>query len=141
MVGNSVGQASTSDHEQRGTRVAHEPRLGEHVHNERQQQEELHVTPGDIRFAGELFFHATDFPRIHVHVYVAGSYTGTPTETDEAIPHWFDIPSIPYDEKWDDDRYWLPSVLGGSRVYGRFTFTGIHVVDYHIQLYPGFDPQ
>jgi 8-oxo-dGTP diphosphatase len=55
----------------------------------RETQEELLISPLDIRPAGELFFHANDMPRIHGHIFVASDYEGTPSETDEAIPLWF----------------------------------------------------
>ena len=76
-----------------------------------------------------------------VDIFTAGDHEGEARETEEAVPLWTPVDRIPYGEMWDDDQYWLPSVLAGSRVYGRFTFTGINVVDYHIQLFPGFDPQ
>ena len=105
----------------------------------RETQEELLITPTGIREGGELFFHAEDFPRIHAHVFVASGYEGTPTETEEADPLWFPVNGIPYEEMWADDQYWLPGVLSGSRVRGWFTFTGVSVVDYHIELVPSAD--
>ena len=64
----------------------------------RETNEELLVHPVNVRSAGELFFHATDMPRIHGHVFVATNYEGTPTETDEAIPLWFKLDDIPFDQ-------------------------------------------
>ena len=69
----------------------------------RETEEELCVTAKDIRFAGELFFHAEDMPRIHAHVFIAQDFEGMPTETDEAIPLWIAINQIPFDEMWQDD--------------------------------------
>jgi hypothetical protein len=37
-------------------------------------------------------------------------------------PSWFRVHEIPYDEMWDDDRYWLPYVLAGKRVRATFTY-------------------
>ena len=44
-------------------------------------------------------------------VFVAHDFTGTPTETEEAVPLWTAIDAIPFDEMWPDDRYWLPLAL------------------------------
>lgn len=90
----------------------------------RETNEELIINPLDVRYAGELFFHALDMPRIHGWVYIATGFEGTPTETDEAIPIWFPIDKIPFDEMWDDDRLWLNQVLSGKIVKGYFTFEG-----------------
>jgi 8-oxo-dGTP diphosphatase len=99
----------------------------------RETQEELLITPTGVSYAGELFFHAEDdMPRIHAHVFTAGGYEGTPTETDEAIPRWFRFDEIPYDEMWDDDGLWLPNVLWGQRVTGWFSFVGESLLDHRI---------
>ena len=101
----------------------------------RETQEELLINPLDIRPAGELFFHANDMPRIHGHIFVAGNYEGTPTETDEAIPLWFRCEDIPFDEMWDDDRLWLPRVLAGESVQGFFTFVEETMLDHDIRFF------
>jgi 8-oxo-dGTP diphosphatase len=95
----------------------------------RETREELLIDPLDVKFAGELFFHAEDMPRIHGFVYTASDYEGTPTETDEAIPLWFDIDNIPYDQMWEDDEAWLPHVIRGEIVDAWFTFKGESVLD------------
>jgi len=35
---------------------------------------------------------------------------------------WHGFGKIPYDKMWDDDKYWLPKVLKGKRVKGKFSF-------------------
>lgn len=103
----------------------------------RETQEELHVTPLDVRAAGELFFHAEDMPRIHAFVFAAAGFDGTPTETDEAIPLWTPLTALPFDEMWEDDRIWLPHVLAGATVRGRFTFHGESMLDHKLELHHG----
>jgi len=105
----------------------------------RETQEELLINPLDIRPAGELFFNANDMPRIHGHIFVAGNYEGTPTETDEAIPLWFRYEDIPFDEMWDDDRLWLPRVLAGESVQGFFTFVEETMLDHDIRFFDTMD--
>ena len=101
----------------------------------RETREELLINPMNVRAAGELFFHANDMPRIHGHVFVASDYEGTPTETEEAIPHWFEIDDIPYDEMWDDDRLWLRRVLRGDSVRGYFTFVEETMLDHKVTFF------
>ena len=101
----------------------------------RETQEELLINPINVRSAGELFFHAEDMPRIHGHVFVATDFEGTPSETDEAIPHWFLFDNIPFDEMWDDDRLWLPRVLKGESVRGYFTFIEETLLDHEITFF------
>jgi 8-oxo-dGTP diphosphatase len=90
----------------------------------RETQEELHVTPHTPRKLGELMFSMSDSPDILCHVYRADDYTGTPTETDEAVPVWTALDAIPYQRMWEDDRHWLPLLLNEQTFRGRFIFEG-----------------
>ena len=96
----------------------------------REVEEELCITPLNVEARGELWFHSDDFPHIVAYVFVASDFTGTPTETDEAIPHWFAHGQVPYGQMWADDQIWLPQVLAGRSVYGRFVFTGNTLLDH-----------
>jgi 8-oxo-dGTP diphosphatase len=100
----------------------------------RETHEELCITPLGVQAAGELFFHAEDMPRIHGYVFTASDYTGTPAETDEAIPMWTETDKIPYEEMWEDDQYWLPQVLDGKVVEGWFSFIAEALLDYKIRI-------
>jgi 8-oxo-dGTP pyrophosphatase MutT (NUDIX family) len=89
----------------------------------RETQEEISVTPtayekvGDIRF--DEYFKGE--PTImHVHVFVASEWDGTPQESEEMIPRWFKHEDIPYAEMWSDDEHWLPAVLEGKKVSADF---------------------
>ena len=55
-------------------------------------------------------------------VFVCTEWTGSPRESDELNPVWFDVSELPVDEMWDDARYWLPDVLAGEPVRATFTF-------------------
>ncbi|MEZ5330155.1 MAG: 8-oxo-dGTP diphosphatase [Verrucomicrobiales bacterium] len=94
----------------------------------RETQEELHVTALDPDERGRLRFQFTDGLSIHCVIFVATSYTGIATETDEAIPLWTPVDAIPYDEMWDDDREWLPDALRGRTVDGDFIFDGDRMI-------------
>ena len=90
----------------------------------RETQEEVGITALDPVAMGELHFQFTDGLGIHVTVFVATRFEGEAIETDEAIPLWTPADAIPLDEMWEDDRYWLPQMLGGERFEGFFEFDG-----------------
>jgi 8-oxo-dGTP diphosphatase len=55
-------------------------------------------------------------------VFVVDAFTGTPVESDELVPSWYDVAELPLDGMWDDARFWLPQVLAGETVHASFTF-------------------
>ena len=100
----------------------------------RELHEELGVTAGPLVRAGDHRFQFVDGYSIFVHVYRTSGCTGTPIETDEAVPMWFEVGEIPFEEMWEDDRYWLPLVLKGRRFSGYWIFDGDRMLDYRLDL-------
>lgn len=100
----------------------------------REVQEELCITPMGLQKFGEHQFQFVDGYSIHVHVFRASGYEGTPAETDEAIPLWTPVDTIPYDEMWEDDSIWLPHLVKGNRFHGRFLFDDDKMLDYTFDL-------
>ncbi|MCH2188018.1 8-oxo-dGTP diphosphatase [Myxococcota bacterium] len=96
----------------------------------REVQEELCITPLELTEWGELRFQFLDGYSIHVTVYRAEDFHGEPQETDEAIPLWFSVDEIPYAEMWADDVLWIPRMLAGERIGGRFLFDEDRMLDY-----------
>ncbi len=94
----------------------------------RETQEELLITPHGARKLGELRFSMSDCPDILCHVYRADDFSGTPTETDEAVPVWTALDAIPYHRMWEDDRHWLPLLLDEQSFLGCFIFEGDHLL-------------
>ena len=77
-------------------------------------------------------FQFVDGYSIFVDVYRTSAFSGTPVETDEAVPMWFEVGAIPFDEMWEDDRYWLPLLLEGRRFSGYWIFDGDRMLDYRL---------
>ncbi|NKB87694.1 MAG: NUDIX domain-containing protein [Acidobacteria bacterium] len=96
----------------------------------REVEEEILVTPTDVRECGELRFQFVDGYSIHVRVFAAAHFEGAPTETNEAIPLWFDLDAIPYAEMWADDELWFPMMFAGTRFTGRFIFDDDAMLDH-----------
>ena len=100
----------------------------------RELQEELGVRAGPLTRMGDHRFQFVDGYSIYVHVYRASEVEGTPIETDEATPLWCDLDAIPFDEMWEDDRYWLPLLLQGQRFSGYWIFDGETMLDYRLDV-------
>ncbi|MDX1571257.1 MAG: 8-oxo-dGTP diphosphatase [Xanthomonadales bacterium] len=100
----------------------------------RECEEEIGVTPVDLEYCGENLFQFTDGYGIHVHVYRAFEFLGEPHETDEAIPMWYALDAIPYDEMWADDELWVPAVLSGQTFVGRWIFDGDDYLEYELDI-------
>ena len=90
----------------------------------RETEEELLISVKDAYKVAELWFRMSDCPDILCHVFLGSDFEGKPTETDEAVPLWSPLDVIPYDRMWQDDRHWLPLVLGGKSIIGKFVFEG-----------------
>ncbi len=92
----------------------------------REVREETGLAVGDLRDHGTLsfYFGTPAEPDIVVRVYAAGHVEGELQANDEGKLEWFDEESLPYDQMWADDRFWLPHVLAGRRVAGVFRFSG-----------------
>ena len=91
----------------------------------RECQEEIGVTPVHYWKVAEHDFiqdQGSSPWRMYVHVYLCDQWEGTPIETEEMAPEWFPVAGIPYDSMWQDDKHWLPQVVNGASIMGRFTF-------------------
>lgn len=100
----------------------------------REVQEEVGVTPTGLVDCGELRFQFTDGLRIHGYVFRASGCHGEPQETPEAKPFWTSVDAIPYERMWADDVLWIPHMLAGRRVDGRFLFEGDALLDHHVRV-------
>jgi 8-oxo-dGTP pyrophosphatase MutT (NUDIX family) len=93
----------------------------------RELYEELGVRAESIRKVCELTFEFPHVPKVRrwdqlVHVFLVEKWDGEPKEGREMRPQWFPFGEIPYGEMWQDDSHWLPLVLQGKKVRGRFVF-------------------
>jgi 8-oxo-dGTP diphosphatase len=98
----------------------------------RETSEEVGLTPRNVQNRGELHFQFADGYSLHCAVFVAHEFTGELIETDEALPIWTPLDSIPYDEMWADDIHWLPGVIAGGTFRGYFHFDGEKMLSKHL---------
>lgn len=88
----------------------------------RETREETGIEVQQARLLGEFRFLDLVALQWYGYVFLAGEWSGEPVETDEADPFWCPIASLPLDQMWEDDRYWLPRLLAGERLEGDFLF-------------------
>ena len=98
----------------------------------RETKEELLIEASVVNQYGQLDFQFTNGYALRCFVFRADEYTGTPTETNEAIPLWCNTKEIPYDEMWEDDKIWLPLLLRRQNFAGQFIFDDDKMLDYQL---------
>ena len=100
----------------------------------RETQEEVGVTPLAPALRGRLWFHFSNGPTLRCLIYLSHDFAGEVCETPEAIPQWYPVDAIPYDEMWEDDRRWLPLLLAGERFDGVIEVSGEHVTGEDVRV-------
>jgi 8-oxo-dGTP diphosphatase len=92
----------------------------------RELEEEVGLVagPADLWLAARLAFHFPHRPdwSTVMYVFLLWSWRGTPVAGREIEPAWFDVGAIPYGRMWSDTAHWLPRVLAGEQIQGRFAF-------------------
>lgn len=81
---------------------------------------------------GWLRFQFTHGYNLEVHLFRSLAATGTPCETDEALPLWFPCDALPLAEMWEDDALWLPQALAGQAMFGNFLYEGERMLGYRV---------
>ncbi len=111
----------------------------------REAYEEIGIEILSFRTAGTITFYDSgnvDYKKkaLKVYLYLIDKWEGTPKESEEMTPKWFDINSIPFENMWDDDKYWLKLVLSGKNVTSEFLIDEVnnkiieHIIDVKRQI-------
>lgn len=91
----------------------------------REAKEEINIVPTIYEKVGIIEFdeyYKGNKQRLVFYLYMVYEWDGTPSESEEMIPKWFDIKDIPYDQMFQDDKYWLPLILDGNKIKAYFEF-------------------
>ncbi len=99
----------------------------------RECEEEVGIRVSDLEYCGQHRFQFVDGYSIHVWVYRTRAFRGEPHATREAEPMWVSQDALPFEEMWEDDRFWLPMVIRGERFRTRWIFDGDRMLDYVIE--------
>lgn len=100
----------------------------------REIKEESGIKVREINKLGVIeFIYQDGSGNMEVHIFHAKEFRGSPAESEEMRPKWFDINEIPYDKMWPDDKYWLPMFLDGKNFKGKFFFDKDNeIIDYSL---------
>lgn len=71
-----------------------------------------------------------------VYVFSTDSFEGDMRPSPEGVLKWFPLEEIPYGEMWEDNRHWLPLVLGGKRFKCEFQYNeeGSKLLDFSLDI-------
>ena len=83
----------------------------------------LIVNPEKIGFLEFYFGPGKSRPDWTAEVFVSSEFSGFERESSEGKLQWFSADQFPYDQMWEDDRYWIPLMVDGIKFRGRFEFT------------------
>lgn len=89
----------------------------------RELAEEVGISLEHLEPLGVLDFTWDKKPEIlEVHIFKGLDFEGEPKESEEMKPQWFAISEIPFEQMWQDDKYWFPLFLEGKKFKGKFIF-------------------
>jgi 8-oxo-dGTP pyrophosphatase MutT (NUDIX family) len=98
----------------------------------RETREEAGIEVKNLLKRGVIIFEFKGNPVLmEVHFWSTSDFSGTPVETEEMAPQWFDTAAIPYDQMFADDRYWFPLLLAGKNFAGTASFTDEYTMLHH----------
>ncbi|MGD1003216.1 MAG: 8-oxo-dGTP diphosphatase [Minisyncoccia bacterium] len=82
------------------------------------------VSPSDLEPVGMLEFtysDSHDWDQV-CNLFIARRWKGDPSESEKMRPQWYARTAVPFDAMWIDDPHWLPLVLAGKKIKGKFLF-------------------
>lgn len=78
-----------------------------HTTSARELFEETNIQTLSQTLIGTLHFITTNNSWFDISVYIVDDYTWDWTETEEMLPQWVPLQSIPFDKMWTEDSIWL----------------------------------
>jgi len=100
----------------------------------RETWEETGLTVALLTPTADLWFQFTNGYALAAKVFLARGWTGQLTPCDEADPFWQPASLIPWENMWADDALWLPQILSGHWVTGRFVFDGEEMREANLEV-------
>ena len=66
-----------------------------------------------------ITFFVKEVPDFEVHIFRTSSFSGTPKETLDMIPAFYDVDALPFDKMLESDRDWFEKAIRGERFNAR----------------------
>jgi len=100
----------------------------------REAMEEMGIEVKNLEKIGIINFYNVNGEDWLVYIF-RGEIEGEPRESEESYPKWFSLGSIPYEDMWEDDQYWLPLVINGVKFHAHFWFKGENMERFKIEAW------
>ncbi len=90
----------------------------------RESYEESGLVLKDMKKIGVLSFYRGSKRNLFLkmHVFSATKFSGRITEGEEGKLRWFNVDEMPFDQMWDDDKYWWHLMRHNICFDGEFIF-------------------
>lgn len=92
----------------------------------REAKEEIGITLNNVEPVGEITFNEVvkgEREIVIMYLFLAHDFQGEIVESDEVgESKWYSVDDIPYNKMFKDDVHWLPLVLSGKHVKGKFLY-------------------
>ncbi len=102
----------------------------------REVLEETGLMVSDLFHHGALTFVMDGGKTLHTraHLFSTSDARGRARSSDEGPVRWFPLDGLPFDEMWEDDRFWIPLMLRGIKFDATFTYDAAnrHVIGFAI---------
>lgn len=104
----------------------------------REAFEETRLTIAAPKHLGVVYFYKhgmREDPDWIGEVFLSDNFNGRPESGREGVVKWFSVDSLPFEEMWEDDRYWWTLALAGESFEGWFYYSGDFekLIDYRIE--------
>lgn len=84
------------------------------VTRETREEVGIELDRNALKLIAVITFHVGGIPDFEVHTYLTDTFSGTPSETDDMIPYWFDTNKLPLDRMLESDREWFSKAIAGE---------------------------
>jgi 8-oxo-dGTP diphosphatase len=84
------------------------------VIRETKEELDIELSREHLKLIAVITFFAAGVPDFEVHVFITTKFSGTPVETIDMIPEWFDIDELPLDRMLESDVEWFSKAIAGE---------------------------
>ncbi|HEV7121346.1 MAG TPA: NUDIX domain-containing protein [Candidatus Paceibacterota bacterium] len=89
--------------------------LLECVIRETQEELDIRLLPKKLEKVAVITFFAGGVPDFQGHIYRTDDFEGTPKETPDMIPGWYDNDDLPFDRMLGSDSMWFKKAVDGEK--------------------------